>query len=167
MPLVFARFRIGPSNCRDRRLRTGLGILQVFIGLGGAAGGLGLVLDPTGGNLTMPTESLANSPFSDFLVPGLVLLAVNGVGNLIGGMTSFAGWRRCGDVAVALGAFLMAWIVAQVWWIGLIHGLQPLYFCLGVLQLALGIRQRCAGHGVTGAESPPEDTATEPGTTRM
>ena len=132
----------------------------MFIGLGGVAGGLGLVLDPTGGNVAMRTESLADSPFSDFLVPGLVLLAVNGVGNLIGGMMSFAGWRRYGDVAVALGAFLMAWIVAQVWWIGLIHWLQPLYFCLGVLQLALGIRQRSAGHGVTGVESPPEDTAT-------
>ncbi len=122
-----------------RRLRIGLGVLQVFIGLGGVAGGLGLVLDPSGGNLAMEPEWLAGSPFSDYLIPGLVLLGVNGVGNLIGGILSFGNIRGHGDVAVVLGAFLTAWIVAQVWWIGLRHWLQPVYFCLGMLELVLGL----------------------------
>lgn len=141
------------ASRKRRRSRIGLGVLQVFIGLGGLAGGLGLVLDPSGGNLAMEPEWLAGSPFPDYLIPGLVLLAVNGVGNLIGGILSFRNSRRHGDVAALLGAFLTAWIVAQVWWIGLRYWLQPLYFCLGVLELVLGLFSRTFGEG-TAQEGP-------------
>ena len=42
----------------SKRLATVLGILQLFIGLGAVAGGLGLVLEPSGANLEMPLEML-------------------------------------------------------------------------------------------------------------
>ena len=122
-----------------RGVRIALGILQVFIGLGGVAGGVGMVSDPSGGNVGMSTAALADSPFSDYLVPGMVLLTVNGFGSLLGAMMTFPGRRRYGRIAVALGLFLMAWIVAQVSWIGLVHWLQPLYFVLGGVELGLGL----------------------------
>ncbi|MCP4257640.1 MAG: hypothetical protein GY774_08970 [Planctomycetes bacterium] len=52
---------------------------------------------------------------------------------------SFFRYRHAGLYAGALGAFLMIWIVAQVWWIGLTIWLQPLFFCLGVVELVLGL----------------------------
>ena len=66
------------SGKEGKRLSKALGILQLFIGLGAVAGGLGLVLEPDGSNLGMPLSMLEHSPFSDFLIPGLVLLLVNG-----------------------------------------------------------------------------------------
>ena len=122
--------------------RTILGILQLFVGIGGIGGGIGLLSDPTGGNIGMPMEFLETTPFSDFLIPGLVLFAVNGVGQLVGGVMTLAAKRRYPEVATAFGVFLMVWIVAQVWWIGLLHWLQPLYFCLGGIELMLVRRAR-------------------------
>lgn len=130
------------THKKRRRLAIWLGALQVFIGVGGVAGGVGLVTEPSGANLGMPVEALSDSPFSDYLIPGIVLLATNGVGNLVGGILTFIRHRRAGEIAIALGAFLMMWILTQVWWIGLIHWLQHLYFIFGVVELVLGVRLR-------------------------
>jgi hypothetical protein len=120
-------------------IRRTLGSLQIFVGLSGAAGGIGLVSDPSGFNVEMSTEVLAATPFSDFLVPGLVLLSVNGLGSLLGSFLTFTQRRFAAKAAVALGIFLIAWIVLQVYWIGLVHWLQPLYLGFGILETALGL----------------------------
>jgi hypothetical protein len=129
-----------------RVLPLGLGALQVFVGLGAVAGGLGLVLEPSGTNLGMPVEILNRSPFPDFLIPGMILFLINGLGSLAGGAATFLRYRYAGEIAVILGAFLILWIVAQVWWIGLAHWLQPLYFVFGGVELALGLMLRRALH---------------------
>jgi hypothetical protein len=136
------------SMSKGRWLAFGLGALQLFIGLGGVAGGIGMVLDPSGANLGLPVEWLTGSPFSNYLIPGIVLLAINGIGSLVGSIASFFGYRYAGEIAMALGAFLIVWIVAQVWWIGLSHWLQPLYFGFGVVELVLGLLLRRYPHMV-------------------
>ena len=122
----------------SKRLFIALGILQTFIGIGAVAGGLALVLDPSGGNLQMPLYLLDNTPFADFLVPGIVLFAVNGLGSLAGAVASFTRRRYAGEVAMALGAFLVAWILVQVYWIAGIHWLHWLYLSLGIVEALLG-----------------------------
>lgn len=119
-------------------LANGLGVLQVFIGLGAVAGGLGLALEPSGANLGMPLEMLEKSPFSSFLIPGIVLLTVNGFGSLLGAVASFKRQPYIGEVAMALGVFLITWIVLQVYWFTDIHWLHALYFGLGFLEFVLG-----------------------------
>ncbi len=56
--------RQAASRGSDHHEANGLGVLQVFIGLGAVGGGLGLVLEPTGANVGIPLEWLENSPFS-------------------------------------------------------------------------------------------------------
>jgi hypothetical protein len=124
---------------KGKWLAFGLGALQVFIGVGGIAGGLGLVIEPSGSNLGFQVELLNKSPFSDYLIPGIFLLTVNGIGNMAGGVFSFLRNRHADMCAMALGAFLMIWIAAQVYWIGLTIWLQPLFFGLGVVELLLGL----------------------------
>lgn len=119
-------------------IRLTLGSLQVFVGLSGVAGGIGLVSDPSGLNVGMSIEILADTPFSNFLVPGLVLLAINGLGSLLGSFLTLTQRPFAAKAAIALGILLIAWIVIQVYWIGLVHWLQPLYLGLGILELALG-----------------------------
>jgi hypothetical protein len=117
------------------RLTSGLGILQLLIGLGAVAGGVGLI----SGGLKFPLEWLSRSPFTTYLIPGIVLLAVNGIGSLVGGIASFRRYRYAGEIAVALGVFLTLWIVIQVYWVGGIHWLHILYFVLGVVEFLLGV----------------------------
>ena len=120
------------------RVWTGLGVLQAFIGIGAVAGGLGLMLNPSGGSLGLPLELLEKTPFSTYLVPGLVLFTVNGLGNLAGAGASFTRRRFAGEIAMALGAFLVAWILIQVYWMSGFHWLHWLYLGLGIVGAALG-----------------------------
>lgn len=125
-----------------RRPAIWLGVLQAFVGLGAVAGGLGLILDPSGTNVGLPIEMLESSPFTTFLIPGIVLFTVNGLGSLVGALLTFTRRRRAAEMAMALGAFLVAWIVIQVYWVRGIHWLHVLYFVLGLIECALGRSMR-------------------------
>ncbi len=123
---------------KSKGLANVLGVLQGFIGLGAVGGGLGLALEPSGANLGIPLALLENTPFSSYLVPGIVLVTVNGFGSLLGAAASFIRHRSAGETAMALGVFLVAWIMLQVYWFADIHWLHALYFGLGSLELVLG-----------------------------
>jgi len=122
----------------SKGLANVLGVLQVFIGLGAVAGGLGLALEPSGARLEIPLKLLEKSPFSSYLIPGIVLLCVNGFGNLLGAVASFKRQPYAGQAAMALGGFLVTWIVLQVYWFAGIHWLHALYFALGLIEFVLG-----------------------------
>jgi hypothetical protein len=116
-----------------------LGGLQTFIGVGALAGGLMLMLEPSGSGMGFPVELLQGSPFPDYRIPGAFLFAVNGLGSLAGAGLSFARHRHAGEAAAILGSILMAWIAIQVAIIGSLHWLHSLYFALGFGELALGL----------------------------
>lgn len=136
---MYEHFIMESSPKKRKALSTGLGALQVFIGLGAVGGGLALVLEPNGSSLGIPLEILKSTPFSTFLVPGIVLLLVNGLGSLVGATASFKRYWCAGEIAIALGFFLAAWIMLQVFWFAGFHWLHALFLALGLLELALGL----------------------------
>jgi len=132
-----------PASAHPRS--TALLLLLVgllFQGLSGLWGGGALVADPTGDLLQMPLSLLDDSPFSDYFVPGLILLTALGVGPLI---VALGLWRRrpwAWYGAVAVGGALVVWIGVEVWMIGYHTDppLQLIYGTLGVLLLVLSTR---------------------------
>lgn len=114
--------------------------MELFVGLGALYGGGSLVADRSGAGLGMPLELLARSPFDDYLVPGLTLLLVNGVGSLVGAALALARVRWAGALGLLLGAFLAAWIVLQVLWIGPLSWFQPVMLACGLGEAWLGGR---------------------------
>ena len=129
---------MGKNPKKNKGVFIALGVLQLFIGLGAVGGGLALVLEPSGSKLGIPLEMLNRSPFSTYLVPGIVLLVVNGLGSLVGGAASFTRHRFAGAIAMVLGIFLVAWIMLQVYWFAGFHWLHVLYLGLGILESVLG-----------------------------
>jgi hypothetical protein len=113
-------------------------ILQMFNGLSALFGGFGLMGDPSGKALQMETAWLKGTPFPDFLIPGIFLFVVNGLGNVTGFFLSLKKYRYAGHIAAAFGAIMVVWILSQVAWIGYRSFLQPLYFFTGLVQLAAG-----------------------------
>ena len=122
-----------------RKVYFGLGSLQAFIGIGAMGGGFMLVQDPSGSALGVPLSLLEGSPFPNFLIPGIFLLAVNGVGSMIGAGFSFTRRRYAQEIAIVLGAILVAWILIQVVIIKSFSWLHILYFILGVVELGIGL----------------------------
>ena len=105
---------MGSSKSRLSKSTILLGLLQLFIAIGGIASGVGLVLDPSGADMGLNTEVLTHSPFEDYLAPGLTLFFIIGIGNIIGSAASFLRYRYSGELMVFLGGFLALWIILQV-----------------------------------------------------
>lgn len=122
-----------------KRIAIILGILQAFIGIGAVPSGVLVLMDPNGSMMGVTTELLEGSPFKDFLIPGLFLLLVNGVGSLVGAFLSFKRHPFAGKAGMGLGFLLIMWIIIQVITIGPpINAYQIVYFIFGVVELVLG-----------------------------
>jgi hypothetical protein len=124
----------------NKIIRYALVVLQIFVGITAILGGFGLVSDPSGTKMNIPLELLKNSPFTNYLIPGLVLLLVIGVGHVVGGIITFLRHRYTGNLAVFFGAFLALYMITEVWFIGLVNFSQPLYFVLGAVELTFGLK---------------------------
>ena len=120
--------------------RYSLGVLQTFIGVTAVFGGFGLVSDPTGTKMNVPLELLRGSPFANYFIPGLVLLIMNGAGNILASITTFVRNKYAPNLAAALGMFLVLYITIEVLSVGLRTPLQPLYFILGAIEFVLGLK---------------------------
>lgn len=93
-------------------------------------------MDPTGGGMGMDASVLAGSPFPDFLIPGMVLLAVNGLGSLVGALASFAGCAAPDCSGPRLGRSCWPGSSCRSPSSGSITGSS---FALGALELGLGL----------------------------
>ena len=116
------------------------GILQMFIGVGAVICGFLLIIEPSGKLIQLPIELLSNSPFENYLIPGLILFLVNGIGNVFGSILSFTKNRYSGYAGVFFGSALIIWIMVQVIMIGLSSLLQPFYLILGFLEILGAIK---------------------------
>jgi menaquinone-dependent protoporphyrinogen oxidase len=115
--------------------------LCLAAGVSALFGGVVLTARPDGSILGMPLSLLEHSPFHDFLIPGLVLLLVLGVGN------TWAAWlhlRRRDYAAFGSllgGGALTLWIIVQMILLRSVHPLQITYLLLGLAILAESLRQ--------------------------
>jgi len=117
-------------------LRYGLAATLAAQGVSGLAGGYGLVADPSGEAVGLPLAWLGQTPFSDYFVPGLILLTVLGVFPLI---VAWSLWRRrpwARRGALVVGAALLIWIVVEIVMIGY-HPWPPLQAAYGLLSLLI------------------------------
>ena len=111
----------------------------LFQAISGLAGGLGLVLDPTGASLSIPQEWLSNSPFNDYLIPGIILFTVLGIFPAFVSIglwkAKFLGWLG----SFSLGIALLIWIIVEIIIIGYQSNppLQLIYGIHGVIILLL------------------------------
>ena len=112
--------------------------LQIFISLTAIIGGAKLVSDPSGHAVGVPLGGRSGSPFADYSFPGWVLIVAIGLGHGAASLLSALGHRQFGRTAVVQGGLLAGYIAVEVWAIGLQVALQPIYFMLGLAQIALG-----------------------------
>ena len=123
-----------------RGIRLTLLLVQAFVALTALAGGAVLMIsalsDGFSSSWTPPSEYLEGSPFSSYLVPGLILAVVIGGGHVF----AFAELERHRPwallAAAAAGLALLIWIFVQMAVIPF-SVLQAVYFGAGLLEVGL------------------------------
>jgi hypothetical protein len=142
-----------PATARPAAV-TALVAVLILQAAGGLGGGAALIASPKGGIIRMPLSDLAGSPFHDFLIPGIILFAVLGLGPLL------AAWALLREPRIALFEALnpfrrqyWAWTAAGVVGVGLLIWiavevaiipfsiLQPFYAAVGLVIVALTLRR--------------------------
>ncbi len=110
--------------------------LHILVGVGAVCGGLAAITDPYS-PMGMPTETLKHSPFDNFLIPGLILFAVIGLGNLFSAGMFFTRTKYQGYFSSIFSWALVVWIVVQVIMLRAVAFLHVLFFLIGLVQAIL------------------------------
>lgn len=111
----------------------------VVLGLSALLGGFMLVMDPSGAALSIPLDYLEGSPFTDYLIPGIILFVAFGIGSFV---VLYAIYRRLVWAwygAVSLGLGQVIWIAVEMLIMGELQLLHVVYGLLGLVLVGLAL----------------------------
>ncbi len=121
-----------------KRVHVSLVILHLFVGIGALFGGAAAILDPHT-PLGMPAEALKYSPFRNYLVPGIILFTVIGIGNVASALMFRFKSKYQGYISGVFSGALVIWIVVQCIMLRAVVFLHVLYFVIGLVGAALSM----------------------------
>ena len=114
--------------------------LELFVAIGALVGGSLFMLGPDGHLMGMPVSLLSRSPFSSFLIPGLLLFSAIGIGPLAAAIVTYRRPTIAPLAAALVGLILMGWVtIEMVMLAGPSSLLWALYLVLGTGLTALGL----------------------------
>lgn len=122
-----------------KKLYTILSTIQLIVGTGALFGGAIAIIDPSGAMYGASTDILKTGPFTNFLIPGLFLFFILGMGHLISFIFVKHKFKFHIYVSGAAGCILMTWIVIQCLILNAIHGLHIAFFLIGLLESLIAI----------------------------
>ena len=116
----------------------------LFIGIGAVAGGLSMIIDPSGKTLHMDAMlpffqklPFADVLFQDFLFSGFALLIVNGLTNVTAAVLLFRKKKLGVLLGGIFGITLMLWISIQ-FYIFPLNFMSTVFFVFGICQAVTG-----------------------------
>jgi hypothetical protein len=126
-------------------IRILLGLL-IFLGVTALAGGIEMLLFPTG-NEFLPRQWLDDIPVIDsWLLPGLVLGGGFGVGSLLTAYALRRRWAWWWPGTILLGVGMIVWIGLEVLFLPQRSLLEAIYGTVGVLLVALPVTASARRH---------------------
>ena len=132
------------QRSRFRRARGWLLFWCLFIGIGAVGGATLMLIDPTGRLMGMDVLlpcfqvlPLAEWLYQDYVFPGIALLLVNGLPNLIAALLLLREKRLGIVLGGVFGVTLMLWICIQFYMFPF-NFMSTAYFCFGLAQALTG-----------------------------
>ena len=108
-------------------------VALALLGLGALAGGIALVAAPDGSVMHLDLGLLGGSPFADYMVPGLLLGVLFGVGSFVVVALGLRHAAVAPFLAFAIGVAQMVWITVELAIIRELSFLHPVCFGLGLV----------------------------------
>lgn len=121
-----------------RILKVAALVLLFFNGIGAVYGGGNLILHPDGSSLGITIDYLKHSPFSDFMIPGIILFLVNGVLSLLIAVLTILNRPNYKNLIFAEGLLLSGWILIQMVLLRTVNFLHVTMGSVGILLLVIG-----------------------------
>ena len=121
-----------------KKLYRFLFCLHIFVGIGAIFGGLASILNPQE-PLGVTAESMPNFPFANFLIPGIILFTIIGLGSIISALAIIFKSKYHGYISCVFSFALMIWIIVQCIMISLLTFLHVLYFLFGLIGVVLSV----------------------------
>lgn len=121
----------------QKNVKRALIILHIIVGVGALAGGFATITNPKAPMGMSETEVLGmlrNSPFTDFLIPGILLFTVIGLGNLLSAIGLGCKMKFKEYISGIFACGLMIWIIVQCIMLRDIVFLHVLFFAIGAVQ---------------------------------
>ena len=108
-----------------------------------------MIVDPSGIKMGLPSEMLDQTPFSNFLFPGIILGVFNGILSLIFAILVIKKHRLQSWMVMLQGSVLMIWLTTEV-----IMGIYypPLtlpYYLVATLLLSCGLLMSLSKSGLS------------------
>lgn len=117
-------------------------LILIFNGISACFGGWMLITSPDGSSLGMTTGLLEYSPFTDFLIPGIVLFTVIGLFSLVSAYLVVWQVTRYSFLVILMGLILIGWIVVQAIMIQTVNYLHVIFVSAGLLLVVSGLLLR-------------------------
>ncbi|MGB4505132.1 MAG: hypothetical protein WBI44_09635 [Syntrophaceticus sp.] len=118
-----------------------MGIIHILVGIGALFGGMAGILSPSGSAVGIKaSEALKYGPFTDFLIPGIFLFVVLGLGNIVAFITAKNNHKYQPYISGSFGIILCLWIVIQCYMLFTINVLHIIFLIIGIIQIFLSIR---------------------------
>jgi hypothetical protein len=131
--LIRSLARVPLARSRRQQALTGL---ELFTGVTGLIGGLLLVARPDGSLMNAKLSALAESPFSNWRVPGVLLATLVGGGFLGTSLWQWQGREHARELSILAGLGLIAFEGAELVWIGF-QPLEAVFAGVGVAVVTL------------------------------
>ena len=121
-------------------MKTILFILISFVALTATVSGLFLISKPNGEILGLSLNLLFETPFKNFLIPGILLTVLVGGTNLFAVFYNIQRNVNRYNWALAGGIMITGWIIGQIIIIQTVNWLHFLYLGIGVLIILLAFQ---------------------------
>lgn len=112
--------------------------MLAFLGITALFGAVPMIMDPSGAMLGMPLSLLEHSPFSSFLIPGLVLFCANCLLSFWVLAVALRKMSGYGWQIVMQGCVLTGWISVQVIMIRTVVWAHYVYWAVALILILCG-----------------------------
>ena len=125
-------------NNFNKQVRIVAIILLFITGLNALAAGYSFIVEPSGEGLGMNVGYLKHSPFSNFLIPGLVLFVAIGMNSFVVAFIAILKKSYYSIFIQLQGCIITGWILIQILMLRMFHILHLVIFVIGIILILSG-----------------------------
>ena len=124
------------------KIRITVILLLFLTGVSALVAGYSFITDPTGKGIGISVDYLRYSPFSNFLIPGMVLFVTIGIWSTLSAVAAIRKIKSYPVMILSEGCILSGWILIQIFLVRFLNGLQIMMLTIGIFFVFAGNRLR-------------------------